>query len=47
MMCCSRCKKDFERVYNIKSESVCIKCLTEIEINELVKKLNTFWLTKS
>lgn len=43
---CSRCKKEFDKTYTVKSNEVCIKCLTDDEMNDLVKKLDEFWKKK-
>ena len=47
---CSRCKKEFNqtyiKTYTVKSNEVCGKCLTDDELDDLVKELDEFWKKK-
>ena len=43
---CSRCKKSVDKAFKVESKTVCIDCLTDDEMNDLVKKLDEFWKKK-
>jgi hypothetical protein len=46
-MQCSRCKKEVAKAFAVKSKAICINCLTNEEMDELVKQLDDFWKQKS
>ena len=45
-MQCSRCKKEIAQAFAVESKAVCVNCLTNDEIDELVKELDRFWKEK-
>ena len=44
---CSRCKREYDKTFIAESKVVCINCLTNDEIDYLVKELDAFWKKKS
>ena len=45
-MKCSRCKKQFDKTFTVEKKVVCVNCLTDDEMDDLVKKLDEFWKKK-